>query len=190
MQPPLPGAPLMMHLCGPAGCSKGKHRIVAPVSSLTRFSSSSLPLPSAARPLARLDGDELLVRAHVDDKRIPERPRLRQIRSLHVVQGPADLGTPGMSVRRYLRRTPSLPRPVPPGDDARVLRHVLRANLRRGVAALHLPTAQTSTPGVAIVVVHLDAYPPRSSTWWRWRSRRLRPPPCPCSSARWARPTT
>mmetsp|Transcript_2186 Transcript_2186/g.8302 ORF Transcript_2186/g.8302 Transcript_2186/m.8302 type:complete len:265 (+) Transcript_2186:95-889(+) len=43
MQTSLAGAPLTMHLCGPAGCSKGKHRIVAPVSSLTRFSSSSLP---------------------------------------------------------------------------------------------------------------------------------------------------
>mmetsp|Transcript_12468 Transcript_12468/g.53613 ORF Transcript_12468/g.53613 Transcript_12468/m.53613 type:complete len:255 (-) Transcript_12468:906-1670(-) len=43
MQTSFAGAPVMMHACGPAGCSKGKHRIVAPVSSLTRFSSSSLP---------------------------------------------------------------------------------------------------------------------------------------------------
>mmetsp|Transcript_35149 Transcript_35149/g.89004 ORF Transcript_35149/g.89004 Transcript_35149/m.89004 type:complete len:268 (-) Transcript_35149:864-1667(-) len=53
------GLPVMRHVCGPAGCSKGKQRSVACVSSLTRFSSSSLAahpprahLPSAMAALS------------------------------------------------------------------------------------------------------------------------------------------
>mmetsp|Transcript_5330 Transcript_5330/g.22591 ORF Transcript_5330/g.22591 Transcript_5330/m.22591 type:complete len:255 (-) Transcript_5330:989-1753(-) len=59
MHTSLASAPVIKHTCGPAGCSKGKHRIVAPVSSLICFSCSSEPsqpprahLPSAIAALS------------------------------------------------------------------------------------------------------------------------------------------